>query len=198
MDTKRLFACLALAFPLLSALRAPGWDFHIVHHVNGWEGELVRAFNSVVSHSEPFVVVVVPLALALAGWARRNRRLLADALCTGLSVAVTFLVGFVLKLLVDRARPFEAYPDLIHPYSLPDDPSFPSGHTATAFALALALCLRYPRWYVVVPAALWACAVGLSRMNEGVHYPTDVLAGAALGVLLALACHWLLRRRGVR
>ena len=92
-----------------------------------------------------------------------------------------------MKYLFDRRRPYEKYPDRIHPFSLEDSPSFPSGHTSTAFALATSLSIRYPKWYVIAPSALWACSVGVSRMNEGVHYPTDVLAGAALGAGCAVA-----------
>ena len=65
-------------------------------------------------------------------------------------------------------------------------PSFPSGHTASAFALATSLCIKYPKWYVIAPSALWACSVGVSRMNEGLHYPSDVLAGAAIGAGCAI------------
>ena len=46
---------------------------------------------------------------------------------------------------------------------------------------ATSLSVKYPKWYVIAPSALWACSVGVSRMNEGVHYPSDVLAGAAIG-----------------
>jgi len=59
--------------------------------------------------------------------------------------------------------------------------SFPSGHTSEAFSTATALSLKYPEWYIIAPAYLWAGSVGYSRMNLGVHYPTDVLAGALLG-----------------
>ena len=62
------------------------------------------------------------------------------------------------------------------------DPSFPSGHTAAAFSLATSLSITYPKWYVIAPSAVWACGVGLARINQGVHYPSDVLAGAAIGV----------------
>ena len=86
-----------------------------------------------------------------------------------------------MKYLVDRERPYDKYPDRVHAYSHEGSPSFPSGHTATAFALATSLSVKYPKWYVIAPSALWACSVGVSRMNEGVHYPSDVLAGAAIG-----------------
>ena len=86
-----------------------------------------------------------------------------------------------MKYLVDRERPYERYPDRVHPYSHESSPSFPSGHTASAFALATSLCIKYPKWYVIAPSALWACSVGVSRMNEGVHYPSDLIAGAVIG-----------------
>jgi membrane-associated phospholipid phosphatase len=48
--------------------------------------------------------------------------------------------------------------------------------------LATSLSITYPKWYVIAPSAIWACGVGFSRINQGVHYPSDVLAGAAIGV----------------
>ena len=77
-----------------------------------------------------------------------------------------------------------AHPDKIHAYGAPDadSPSFPSGHTAAAFSLATSLSITYPKWYVIAPSAVWACGVGFARMNQGVHYPSDVVAGAAIGV----------------
>ncbi len=58
---------------------------------------------------------------------------------------------------------------------------------ASAFALATSLSIRYPKWYVIAPSALWACSVGFSRMNQGAHYPSDVLAGAAIGIGFSFA-----------
>ena len=68
-----------------------------------------------------------------------------------------------------------------------DSPSFPSGHTAAAFSLATSLSITYPKWYVIAPSAVWACGVGFARINQGVHYPSDVVAGAAIGVGCAFA-----------
>lgn len=50
------------------------------------------------------------------------------------------------------------------------------------FSLATSLSITYPKWYVIAPSAVWACGVGFARMNQGVHYPSDVVAGAAIGV----------------
>ena len=67
--------------------------------------------------------------------------------------------------------------------------SMPSGHTSLAFATATTLTLSYPKWYVIAPSYFWACSVGYSRMNLGVHYPSDVAAGALLGAGSAYITH---------
>ena len=186
-----------------SALGAQNWDINVLHKVNGWDNKFVRNYNKVISKSEPYVAIGVPVAMAVAGWIRHDKDLLKDALYVGTSVAGAFVVTYGMKYLVDRERPYDRWPDRVHAYSRESSPSFPSGHTATAFALATSsresspsfpsghtatafalatsLSITYPKWYVIVPSALWACSVGVSRMNEGVHYPSDVLAGAAIG-----------------
>ena len=184
---KRLWLLILLLLPALLPLSAQNWDINTVHRINSWDGKFIRNYNKVISRSEPYVAVGVPVAMALAAWIKDDRDLLKDAVYVGTSVAGAFAVTYGLKYIVGRDRPYERYPDRVHPYSLEDSPSFPSGHTATAFALATSLSIRYPKWYVIAPTALWACSVGISRMNEGVHYPTDVLAGAALGAGFAVA-----------
>ena len=157
-----------------------------LHRVNGWDDKFVRNYNKFISRSEPYVAIGVPVAMALTAWAKKDKGLLKDAVYVGTSVAGAFVVAYGMKYLVDRERPYERYPDRVHPYSHESSPSFPSGHTASAFALATSLCIKYPKWYVIAPSALWACSVGVSRMNEGVHYPSDVLAGAAIGAGCAI------------
>lgn len=102
-------------------------------------------------------------------------------------------LNYGLKLAINRPRPYQTYPDL-QPFYHPQTSSLPSGHAGVAFQFATSLTLACPRWYVAVPAYGWATAVGYSRLHMGVHYPSDVLAGAALGAGTALATHWLARR----
>ena len=173
-----------LLFPaclLVCNASAQNWDINTLHKVNSWDGKFIRNYNKVISRTEPYIAVGVPVAMALTAWAKHDRELLKDAIYVGTSVAGTFVLTYGMKYLVDRERPFDRYPDRVHAYSYESSPSFPSGHTATAFALATSLSIKYPKWYVIAPSALWACSVGVSRMNEGVHYPSDVLAGAAIG-----------------
>lgn len=178
---KRILLFLWILSAAIVQTGAQNWDINTVHKVNSWDGKFVRNYNKVVSKTEPYVAVGVPVAMAIAAWVNQDKELLKDAVYVGTSVAGAFAVTYGMKYAFDRRRPYEKYPDRVHPYSYEDSPSFPSGHTSTAFALATSLSIKYPKWYVIAPSALWACSVGVSRMNEGVHYPSDVLAGAAVG-----------------
>lgn len=104
-------------------------------------------------------------------------------------VALTAIViGFlctnvVLKHLVSRPRPWLDVAGLIPLIEEADPNSFPSGHTCAAFAFAVALLHTLPvRWGKALALGT-AVLMGLSRLYVGVHYPTDVLAGALIGLL---------------
>ena len=72
--------------------------------------------------------------------------------------------------------------------------SFPSGHATTAFALAAVIGFVSPRWWY--PGLGLAVVIGVSRVALGVHYPSDVVAGAFLGILGAYLVRWLFAKRG--
>jgi undecaprenyl-diphosphatase len=113
-----------------------------------------------------------------AGWRRAS---LAAVISAGLGLAV----GKVIAELVDRARPFVADPHGVHLFSgHAADPGFPSDHATAAFAIAVAILLRNRTWGIVALVAATVLSVG--RVALGVHYPSDVLAGAALGSAAAL------------
>lgn len=184
---KRTTLFVYFSFIVVFSLSAQNWDINTLHQINSWDGKFIRNYNKIISRTEPYIAVGVPVAMALAAWVKHDKELLKDAIYVGTSVAGAFVVTYGMKFLVDRERPYDKYPDRLHPYSYESSPSFPSSHTSSAFALATSLCIRYPKWYVIGPSALWACSVGMSRMNEGVHYPSDVLAGAVMGMGCAVA-----------
>jgi undecaprenyl-diphosphatase len=109
------------------------------------------------------------------------------------AVVVADMITLALKLLIERPRPFIRYaePKVLVP--IPHDPSFPSGHSATSFAAATMLALAFPQFAPVL--LILAAAVAYSRVYVGVHYPIDVIAGAALGALTAIALRRLVEVR---
>jgi undecaprenyl-diphosphatase len=118
-----------------------------------------------------------------------RRRLPAAGLAAASAAAIAGLLVTVVKETVDRARPPVADPTLDPVGVIPASASFPSGHSATAFATAVAVGLVYPR--LRVPLLALAALVALSRVYLGMHYSTDVLAGTALGVAVGLCAGWL-------
>ena len=109
------------------------------------------------------------------------------------ATAINGLFTTTIKLSVHRERPFITYPNDITKYSVAGSYSFPSGHTSMAFCTATSISLMYPKWYIIVPAYLWAGSVGYSRMYLGVHYPTDVLAGALIGTGTSIGTHYIFK-----
>jgi undecaprenyl-diphosphatase len=89
----------------------------------------------------------------------------------------------LIKHSVKRSRPCQTLPGVERRVNPSDQFSFPSGHAAAAFLVATLLGNAYP--YLFPITAVWALAVGFSRICLGVHYPSDVLAGMALGTLSA-------------
>jgi undecaprenyl-diphosphatase len=128
------------------------------------------------------------LIVALFGGADRVPALASAFVAVSLGIAV-FLK---LKRAIGRRRPCAMEPHCWATLLPPDQFSFPSGHTITAFAVALALGSYYP---TMLPGLLFcAASVAASRILLGMHFLTDVIAGAALGAGLGELCAVLLRR----
>jgi undecaprenyl-diphosphatase len=127
--------------------------------------------------------LLVGLGLCSDVWGRRVPIAFAAALAASGAASV---ITPALKDGFGRERPSVADPQLGSLTAVPDSASFPSGHSATAFAAATAVAIICPR---LRPAALAiAAAVALSRVYLRVHFPLDVAAGALLGAVLGALC----------
>ncbi|HEX3941393.1 MAG TPA: phosphatase PAP2 family protein [Acidobacteriaceae bacterium] len=121
------------------------------------------------------------IVLAIFGGAERFRAIGAGAVAAGAGI----LLFRFLKKVSKRQRPCEIEPHCWAVTTPPDQFSFPSGHTITAFAVSVAIGSFYPdlQWWLLLAAA----SVAASRIFLGMHFLSDVLAGSAIGTLLGLA-----------
>lgn len=157
-----------------------------------WDGTALEWLHGV--HWGPLTVVFV---IASAWWVKWplfavtggccdafKRRLPTAALAAAVAAAVADGLSTLLKHITERARPPLADPSIQALVSLPDSPSFPSGHAATAFAAATAVGVLHPRFRA--PLLALAVMVAVSRVYLGVHFWSDVLVGSLLGVAVGL------------
>ncbi|MEW1643665.1 phosphatase PAP2 family protein [Streptomyces sp. NPDC091219] len=161
-----------------SAHRAPGW------------------LDSTVSVWSAYGLAVFAVLMLVGWW--RARRTGAEAAVTALAVPVVVVAAYgidsLLKSAVRESRPCRSLRVVtLEACPASGDWSFPSNHATIAAASAVALFFVSRRLGAV--AAVAALAMALSRVWVGVHYPHDVVAGLAVGALLALGAMTLLRRR---
>ncbi len=161
-------------------LSAQDFDYNVLKDLQNNRTTTGTDINQFITKTSPYLSVGTPLIMFGVGLIEHNTDLRDKGLQVGVAVGATIVETYVLKKVFNRPRPFITHPDLM-PISLETDASFPSGHTSAAFSLATSLSLNYPKWYVIAPSFIWAGATGYSRLYLGVHYPTDVLAGAVLG-----------------
>lgn len=128
------------------------------------------------------VMVAAPATLLLSGYMNEDKVMMRNGVKTIAAIGLTVLLTTGLKYSFKRERPFQQYPNDIVKRDDVGGFSFPSGHTSVSFATATALTLSTKKWYVAVPAYLYACFVGYSRMRLGVHFPSDVLGGVVVGI----------------
>jgi len=100
----------------------------------------------------------------------------------GLAAGLGILLFLKLKRLARRRRPCAIEPSCWAKLLPPDQFSFPSGHTITAFAVSLPMMHFYPE--LAAGLLFCACSIALSRILLGLHFLSDVLAGAGIGMLL--------------
>jgi undecaprenyl-diphosphatase len=100
-------------------------------------------------------------------------------------ISTYFVSDIILKNLIHRPRPPQILQNVINPGLVPHNFSFPSGQTAVAFAFAFLIIFMYPKKIVGYIFLLFSLLVGFSRMYLGHHFPSDVLSGAILGILIS-------------
>ena len=202
----------------LAVLAASGWIFGVlVQDVVGGDGAILADRPTVqylADHRSPWltttmrmlthvgsIVVLIPVIVLVGAVAYRRTRSWAPLAQLALSLAGAVAIADLIKPLVGRPRP--AIGPLVATAS---GYAFPSGHATQTAAVAVTLALlgaavatSWPRRVGVwLAAVLVMLTVGFSRVYLGVHWPSDVVAGFALGALWAVLCALAMRAVGVR
>ena len=136
-------------------------------------------FFSFITHLGDSGILWILIAVAMLFFKKTRK--------TGLMMGAALVLGLilgngVLKNLFQRVRPYDLENALVQVplIAKPGDWSFPSGHTLASFEAATVLMIRDKRFGI--PALILACLIAFSRLYLYVHFPSDVLAGAILGI----------------
>lgn len=147
--------------------------------------DTVMPYISSLAHSGEFWILLALILLCF----KKTRK---AGMAMGIAMACGYLIGNMgMKNLFARTRPYDMTEVELLVAKLHDF-SFPSGHTLVSFEAATALTVYHRRWGIA--ALVLATVIALSRLYLFVHYPTDVLAGALLGVGIGLAACWVTNR----
>ncbi len=160
------------------------WEISLLHRIAEGATEAGSVIWSAITYFGESGIFWIVLSLVLMLFKKTRK--------AGFSMGLALLFGVILgngilKNVIGRPRPYTLDPTLSHRLvfgEMTKDFSFPSGHTLASFEAATALFLRHKKWGIA--ALVLAFFVSISRLFLLVHFPTDLVAGAVLGVLLAI------------
>jgi membrane-associated phospholipid phosphatase len=169
-----------LLFPI--CINAQNIDIDVLKITNQQRNKNLDGFFCTYSNMVGAITVGTPVVIYTIGLLQKNKKIQTDAINITIATGINAAITLATKKIVNRDRPGVTYPTQLTPlYGLTKN-SFPSGHTSSAFNTATSLSMMHPKWYVIIPSYSYASIMGYSRLHAGVHYPSDVAAGALLGI----------------
>lgn len=182
LNPRRIFLCVLMFALSLSSFAQPKdtWEYNMLRRMADHRTASKNKFFANLSKYNNPVCLAPPIGLLIAGIISNDKVQTKKALYVTESIVTSQAITWLMKLTVGRDRPFvndTTFKSVI----IAKNKSFPSGHASESFSMATAMTIAFPKWYVAVPAYTWACVISYSRMYLGVHYPTDILAGAIVG-----------------
>lgn len=157
---------------------------YLTHQINERSTPFLDRYFKVTSVSGQYVSYAIPIGLFAVSFINKNQEMKRKGLVHSSAVVLSMVLTNTLKYTIKAKRPFERC-NHIKKKDIGGSPSFPSGHTSDAFALATSLSLTYSKWYVIIPAYLWAGSVAYGRVYQGVHSVKDVIGGILVGSISA-------------
>ena len=173
--------------------------YNIVHGLHQTAADsIITPIATVASFVGDNGMIWILLALILMLF-KKTRKI--GVIVAGALVLDVIVVNGLLKHIIDRPRPWQQgdFDFITLEYvkqrliSIPSDSSFPSGHTASAFAASFALlpALQKKQKLWFIPACILAFLIAASRIYVCVHYPSDVFAGLIIGVVLGISAYFI-------
>lgn len=176
------------------------WDIQLTYYCQRLLNKPVMGVAEIITQAGDsmwYFILLLP-AFILIRFVWKNEQWSAKILYLLLCLSFSGILNACIKWLVGRHRPINLFEDGLYGFNffnvifMYDTTSFPSGHSMTAFALATAFSFIYPRWSVF--AFIAAVMIALSRVVLTAHYLSDVIAGAAVGVICSLGVKYLFDR----
>ncbi|MEX2116180.1 MAG: phosphatase PAP2 family protein [Bacteroidota bacterium] len=189
---RAFFVTLFCAFPLFGQHSDP--DTRLFRAINNSQNPARDGFLEYLDYSSLPSFGAIPLGFFVVGAAADNHTAVQVGIMSAAGQAMTLGVTLALKEIIGRPRPFDTLEGVKvkHQWSTLGL-SFPSGHTSQAFTIATVISLSYNDLAITIPMFLWAGAVGYGRVYLGVHYPSDIVGGMAIGIAGGFAA-WSLRK----
>lgn len=172
------------------------WDRDLFIYLNGLGVERFDAFWIFVTQEDTWIPLYI-LFFVLIIISHSGKNIIIGLLAFLASFAVSFGVTRLIKATIARARPNNVteFKDVIRMLQEPSYYSFVSGHTSTSIAITtfLVLVLR-KRWKWIYILYLWPFLFATSRIYVGVHYPSDIIGGAIVGLICAFIIYYLYKK----
>lgn len=165
------------------------WDTLLFHRIFGWGDRrfLNRTFRLISWSANGYLYPIITIYVFVVFEYTLSITFLK-------SIVVAFPIErclyHLLKQSLKRDRPFIKIDTVHFRVRPPDEFSFPSGHTSSAFLVMMLMSSFFHVPAIQIGIFLWASMVGVARVYLGVHYPTDVLAGAIIGIFTAELGMW--------
>lgn len=172
-----------------------GWELRFIKWANGWWG------SPILDHTLPWLTYLgshfAVILFILLSFILTRKRLIFRRLI--ILYGIQSAVIYSLKFLIHRQRPLHFVQELASKLSGGPgeilDPSFPSAHAASSFMMATVLAYWFPRYRILF--YILAGFIAWTRIYLGLHYPTDIIAGALLGFGISKGFFYYLKKKGI-
>jgi undecaprenyl-diphosphatase len=162
-------------------------DIHLLALIDQNRITYLDSFFIFITNVATLITYAIPIILMVYAYIKHRFELQRKSWLVLIALTLNSTIIDTIKNVVQRPRPFLIYPFIKNLITVHSS-SFPSGHTAEVSLLAIAVSILFPKqkWGIVL-AWVWAIIIAYSRMDLGVHYPSDILGSFIISIIVAFA-----------